>query len=423
MLKIYKLTINDNDNTGVDYTAFVDVPAHLKGFVSFNKNEPLKYEFNEEKRIVTGVMISADLPIYRKDSELGEHYVLFDSETITQIKEKFHKLGNNNNVNEMHDPALKQSGVFLVASYQIGGDKNPSAPKIFEGQELKDGTWIASYKVENDELWAKVKNGEFQGFSVEGMFYKEPVKMNNEKMKLAKGKFAKISQISKWDMDIDQDTIEVGTALTTTYQCEDNDPMVSKVYSGEYTTTDGKRILVDSDGIVRLIFKKEKMSKKTKSIWEMMGLKKSTEKFTQATTSDGVVLIYDGELAEGTAVLVDKEGEQVPAPEGEHQVTLEDGTVKVITLDSGGIVTAIADGEVMEDDGVRGEVAELMSKVLKDTEERFAKIEAENVELKKEILEFREALKDPSNHKFNNKPLDVEVKKLTIAEMMAAQNK
>jgi hypothetical protein len=346
MLKIYKLTINDNDNTGVDYTAFVDVPAHLKGFVSFNKNEPLKYEFNEEKRIVTGVMISADLPIYRKDSELGEHYVLFDSETITQIKEKFHKLGNNNNVNEMHDPALKQEGVFLVASYQIGGDKNPSAPKIFEGQDLKDGTWIASYKVENDELWTKVKNGEFQGFSVEGMFYKEPISI-----------------------------------------------------------------------------KKEKMSKKTKSIWEMMGLKKSTEKFTQATTSDGVVLIYDGELAEGIAVLVDKEGEQVPAPEGEHQVTLEDGTVKVITLDAGGIVTAIADGEVMEDDGVRAEVAELMKQVLKDTDERFAKIESENVELKKEILEFREALKDPANHKFNKKPLEGEGKKLTIAEMMAAQKK
>jgi hypothetical protein len=37
-------------------------------------------------------------------------------------------------------------------------------------EDAKDGSWFGSYKVDNEEVWAKVKSGEFQGFSVEGIF-------------------------------------------------------------------------------------------------------------------------------------------------------------------------------------------------------------------------------------------------------------
>ena len=59
MLPIYKLSIDDNSDTGVDYNAFVDSTAHQKGFIAFGK-QAINYSFNEEKRIVTGVMISAN---------------------------------------------------------------------------------------------------------------------------------------------------------------------------------------------------------------------------------------------------------------------------------------------------------------------------------------------------------------------------
>ena len=43
-------------------------------------------------------------------------------------------------------------------------------------EDVKDGSWFGSFKVENDDIWAKVKSGEFQGFSVEGIFgYSETV--------------------------------------------------------------------------------------------------------------------------------------------------------------------------------------------------------------------------------------------------------
>ena len=69
MLPFYELTINDNDETGVSFNALVDVPAHLKNFVAFGKNKTVKYNFNEEERMVVGVMMSANTFIYRPADE------------------------------------------------------------------------------------------------------------------------------------------------------------------------------------------------------------------------------------------------------------------------------------------------------------------------------------------------------------------
>ena len=38
-------------------------------------------------------------------------------------------------------------------------------PKQFD--DVPDGSWFASYYVENDEVWNQVKDGTFKGFSVE----------------------------------------------------------------------------------------------------------------------------------------------------------------------------------------------------------------------------------------------------------------
>ncbi len=35
---------------------------------------------------------------------------------------------------------------------------------------VADGSWFVSYLVDNDDVWARVKEGEFKGFSVEGVF-------------------------------------------------------------------------------------------------------------------------------------------------------------------------------------------------------------------------------------------------------------
>ena len=39
---------------------------------------------------------------------------------------------------------------------------------------------MVSYKVDNEELWQKVKDGEVSGFSIEGVFSKNVIQMSEE---------------------------------------------------------------------------------------------------------------------------------------------------------------------------------------------------------------------------------------------------
>jgi hypothetical protein len=295
MAQYFWIGVNENDETGIDFNSFVDVPAHMKGMIHFSK-EAVRYSFNDEKRMVTGVMIAANQPIYRWSPELGDHYVIFKADTIDLIRRKFFKNGYSNNLNVMHDPKQVQKGVTLVDSYIVSSTdpKLPKVPEALSAMNLQDGTWIASYFVENDELWNQVKEGKFGGFSVEGWF--EKVKINT----------------------------------------------------------------------------KNKMNKQKKSIWDLFTKGSPVaEKFAEAVTAEGVAVFYEGELAEGTAVFVELEGERIPAPEGEHELTLEDGTVKVITLNSDGVITAVVDVEA------EVETTEVEASV--EAENEFQAIPAEQV--------------------------------------------
>jgi len=168
-LPIYKLVISEDitDDVEVDYVALVDRPAIQRNFLMFKEKH--KFEIvNEDKRILSGPLMIADMPIYRNNEEFGEHYVVFGSETIQNIAEKFFKKGYQSNVNEMHDPAKKVSGVTMFESWLVNRELGKMPMKGFE--DAKDGSWFVSYKVDNEVIWAKAKNGDFQGLSVEGLF-------------------------------------------------------------------------------------------------------------------------------------------------------------------------------------------------------------------------------------------------------------
>lgn len=181
MLPIYKMSIDENDDeTRVEYNSFVDVPAHMKAYATFK--DAITYKFNEDKQIVTGVMISVGTPIYRFDREIGEHYVLFDKETVQTIAQKFMKEGRQNNVNLMHDMNKVQNGAIMIESYFLNSERGINAPNEFKSLNLMDGTWIASYKITDKSLWNEVKT-KFRGFSVEGVFNKQLININKVKMK------------------------------------------------------------------------------------------------------------------------------------------------------------------------------------------------------------------------------------------------
>lgn len=171
-LPIYKLSISDDDNddSGVIAVALVDAPAIEKNWMAFKKVEPFRFKTsNEEKRIISGPLMVADQPIYRNDEKRGEYYVMFDRDTIYKIVQKFFRKGATGNVNMMHEESLKAKGVYMIESMLIDNGRGIVTPKGFE--ELPDGSWFGSFKVDNQQIWDDfIKTGIFNGFSVEGFF-------------------------------------------------------------------------------------------------------------------------------------------------------------------------------------------------------------------------------------------------------------
>ena len=103
------------------------------------------------------------------------------------------------------------------------------------------------------------------------------------------------------------------------------------------------------------------------------------EKFNSAKLADGTEVMWDGELSEGTAIMVVAEdGNQMPAPDAKHE--LEDGTI-VTTV--GGLVTAIEPKKEVE---VEVELAEMPD--MKMMEERMASCESKMKEMETKMNEM-----------------------------------
>ena len=132
-LPIYALNVSmDDTESGVSFVALVDHPAIERNFQKFDAQTP-QYKFemiSEEKQIISGALMLADTPIYRKD-KMGEYYVTFSADSISNIVKKFFKQGNTANVNEMHNPNKIADGVYMFESFIIDTERM-TTPKGFE---------------------------------------------------------------------------------------------------------------------------------------------------------------------------------------------------------------------------------------------------------------------------------------------------
>lgn len=176
-LPVYKLVISNDLGSGieVDAVALVEAPAIERNFMAFS--DAVKLTFNEERRIVSGPAMLADYPIYRRNDTYGEHYVVFDKEQIQAIANRFLAKGYAKSFNLFHDPEQTTDGVSVLNSFVTDEQMGILPMKGYE--DAKEGSWFLSAKINDDAIWQKVKDGEIQGFSVEGMFiYKEAEEPN-----------------------------------------------------------------------------------------------------------------------------------------------------------------------------------------------------------------------------------------------------
>ena len=176
---LIELFIDDKDqDNALDMISFVSAPAIEKDFMHF-KEQKEKFEFksDEEKRIVTGAAMIPNQEIIRMDAENKPYFVYFTEETIEKAQEVFAKYGKTKSTNFEHKTGMRD--VTVVESWIVTDPTNDKSNAL-GFSDIPKGSWMVSYKVDNDDLWAKVKAGEVKGFSIEGVFSKNIIEMSKE---------------------------------------------------------------------------------------------------------------------------------------------------------------------------------------------------------------------------------------------------
>ena len=186
----------------------------------------------------------------------------------------------------MHQTNQFAKGVFVCESIFLDKERGAKAHDGFT-QEA-DGSWFISMKVENDEIWNQVKEGQFKGFSIEGRFTEE---------------------------------IEIFTQLKEIFKTNKMDRQKLK------------------DNFKAFFSKNPEANEIVKDL--------VNEKFEMAKLVDGTEARIEPTVEIGSAIVVmNAEGEPIPAPIGEYQ--LEDGRVIIVAVE--GVIAEIKEAEGEEED-------------------------------------------------------------------------
>jgi hypothetical protein len=123
---------------------------------------------------------------------------------------------------------------------------------------------------------------------------------------------------------------------------------------------------------------------KSEALSKIKNLLFGEQKFEQAKLEDGTIVMWEGELATGTALfVVAEDGTQMPAPDAEHK--LEDGSI-VSTV--GGLVVTVTPAEAEEKEEVeiedkKEEMASELEMYVEKLAEKLAALEVKIEEMGK----------------------------------------
>ena len=165
--EIIELLIDETkDEYGINAVSVVRDPAIEENFVALNKHEVELKEVDTEKRILMGAALIPNKQIYRRNKD-KEYYIFFSEDTVRKASELFLMRSNQNNATYEHERKMLE-GMSVVESWIIEDEKTDKS-RLYNFS-LPKGTWMISMKVNNDEIWQSVKDGEVKGFSIEGHF-------------------------------------------------------------------------------------------------------------------------------------------------------------------------------------------------------------------------------------------------------------
>jgi hypothetical protein len=355
-LPIIELTLEELEQ-GIDATALVENPAIQRNWMAFKEHKDFKFKtHNEDKRILAGALMVADFPMYRNMNG-KEFFVKFTSKTIEELADRMVLNNKLTAFNFEHDAKKELADMHIQQFFIINTELGVNTPIGFE--ELPNGSLFAFVKVNNEQVWNDyVKTGIVKGFSIEGNF-------------ATKEEFSEQTFLNEF-----QTIINMTDKKTANTKLDELMAKAKSFFSEEY---------------------KEKEEEK----------KEEEVKMAEAVLTDGTKVMYEGELAEGTIVLLE---DGTAAPDGEH--TFEDGTVISI---EGGQVVAVAKPMTEQEMAIQKltemvtkletENAELKSnfeKSINKVEEKFSAQIKESNKLTEDVLELVKTLvAEPTQHSFN----------------------
>lgn len=168
-MKCYKVTGGD-----LFAVSLVEDPAIESNFIALSKEKQI-IQLENEKRLLVGAALIPNKPIYRNING-KEFYISFDESTIEKLAQDFLANDYQHNITIEHQEGVDD--ITVVESWIKTSENDKS---VGYGLNEPIGTWFISVKVNNEEIWNKVKNGDYKGFSIEAMVgLDENLELNNQ---------------------------------------------------------------------------------------------------------------------------------------------------------------------------------------------------------------------------------------------------
>jgi len=178
--KITELIISDeNEELAIDAISLVSEPAIEVDFIYFNKgkNNLTLAKLDEEKKMLVSPALIPNKQIYRYDANTDQdYYVYFSKETVRKASEMYLKHNNHHKATYQHEQRV--SGVLTIESW-IKEDEKYDKSNAY-GFDLPVGTWFVKMKINNPEMWQRIKDGELKGLSIEGYFVDKMQEMSKK---------------------------------------------------------------------------------------------------------------------------------------------------------------------------------------------------------------------------------------------------
>lgn len=161
--------------------SLVESPAVESSFVYLSEEKPVQVCLEkEEKHLVYGAVLIPNKPIHRRN-QVEEFYLQFPSETIEKLAHSY--LQNDNIYSFTQQHQVIADGVSIVESW-IKLSENDKSRDL--GIDAPNGTWFIGAKVENDEIWNGIKNGDMKGFSIESFLNFDEIMMSKVEKDMTK---------------------------------------------------------------------------------------------------------------------------------------------------------------------------------------------------------------------------------------------